>query len=198
MIKTIIFDLNRVLITFRNINKDYRETFGITQKKFWKPVTEFFSDYAIGKTSLDQVLLNIMEKNKLDKNNLSEAKRLYEKNFSQIPGMNNLLGSLKTNYSLILAAGDGKDSLEMKIKKGNLTQYFDKIYATCYIKLMKTDINFYKEILSQSNLIPEEIIFIDDRKDNLNAAKKLNINVILFENLSKLENDLKTKFNLLF
>ncbi len=198
MIKTIIFDLNRVLITFKDANKEYQKTFGINQAQFWKPVKEFFNDYSIGKTNLDQVLLNIMGKNKLDKSKLLEVKILHEKGLSQIPGMDNLLSSLKNNYSLILAAGEGKESLDIKLNKFNLNRYFSQIYATCYMELMKTDSNFYKEILYKSNLFPKETLFIDDQKPHLNAAKKLNINTLLFENLPKLKQNLKTKFNIVF
>lgn len=196
MIKTIIFDLNRVLITFKDINKEYQEIFGITQKEFWKPMKNFFGNYTIGKTNLDQVLLNILEENKLDKSKLLEAKILHEKNFSQISGMNGLLKSLKRNYSLILAAGDGKESLEMKFKKFDLKPYFSHIYATCYMKIMKTNPDFYQKILYENNINSKETIFIDDRKSHLDVAEKLNINTILFENLPKLKRNLKEKFNI--
>lgn len=198
VIKTIIFDLNRVLVAFKDINQDYQRTFGITQKKFWKPMKEFFNDYATGKTNWDYVLTNILIKNKLDNNRLLEAKKLYEKNLSQMPGINVLLKSLNKNYSLILAAGDGKESLEIKLKKLDLAQYFNKIYATCYIGLMKTDENFYNFIFYKSNLASKETLFIDDKKQHLDTAKKLSINTVLFENLPKLKKDLKEEFNISF
>ena len=198
MIKTIIFDLNRVLITYKNIEEEYKKTFGITQKRFWEPVKEFFGDYATGKISLDYVLMNIMEKNKLNRGDILEARRLYEKNLIQMPGTDVLLKSLKKNYLLILAAGDGKESLEIKLKKFSLTSYFNRIYATCYMGRIKTDPNFYKEILNRSKIVPGETVFIDDRKSHIEVAKKLKINVILFENLLKLKKDLKKEFNILF
>ncbi len=196
MIKNIIFDLNRVLITYKNRNTEYEKTFGITQKKFWSPIKEFFDDYAIGKTNLDYVLLGIMNINKLNKNKILEAKRLFEENLSQIQGMNSLLKSLKKNYSLILAAGDGKESLEIKLKKFDLKPYFSHIYATCYMNIMKTNPDFYQKILYESSINPKETIFIDDRKPHLDAAEKLNIHTILFENLLKLKRNLKEKFNI--
>src|SRR3989344_847682 len=172
MIKTIIFDLNRVLITYKNIEEEYKKTFGITQKRFWEPVKEFFGDYATGKISLDYVLMNIMEKNKLNRGDILEARRLYEKNLIQMPGTDVLLKSLKKNYLLILAAGDGKESLEIKLKKFSLTSYFNRIYATCYMGRIKTDPNFYKEILNRSKIVSGETIFIDDRQPHLDAAKE--------------------------
>jgi len=197
MIKTIIFDLNRVLVAYKNLNAEYKRTFGITQSRFWRPLEEFFGDHVMGKTSLDYFLIKILEKNNLDKDNLLEAKRIYKENIYEVKGMSALLGSLKKNYSLILAAGDGKGSLEMKLEKFNLMTYFKDIYATCYMGLIKTDPAFYKEILNRSKIVPGETIFIDDRQSHLDVAKKLEINTILFDNLPKLKNDLK-KLNIIF
>ena len=59
MIKTIIFDLNKVLVAYRNINAEYERTLGITQERFWSPLKEFFGDHVIGKTSLDYFLIKI-------------------------------------------------------------------------------------------------------------------------------------------
>jgi len=196
MIKTILFDLNKVLVILKQIDEDYQKVFGISQAEFWKPRKRFLNDYVTGKINLDQFLLSIMEINGLNKNKLSEAKKLHEKNLSLIPGMEELLRSLQKNYSLILAAGDGKESLDMKLKKFDLAPYFNKIYATCYIGLLKSDTNFYKEILHKSNLNPKETLFIDDQEPHLNAAKKLGIHTILFENLPKLKKDLKIRFDI--
>lgn len=198
MIKTIVFDLNRVLVTYKDMNERYVKTFGITQKKFWRSAKEFFGDYVVGKKNLNEFLLSVLDKNKLNRNKLLEAKRLHEENLSPIPKMNNLLESLKPNYSLILAAGEGKESLELKLRTLNLIRYFEKVYATCYMGLVKTDINFYKEIMYKENLKSDETLFIDDQKSHLNVAKKLGIHILLFENLPKLKYNLKTKFNLVF
>lgn len=198
MIKNIIFDLNKVLVTYKDIDKKYSGVLGISQNKFWEPAKKFFGDHVTGKIDADYFLLKLLEENKLDKCNFLEVKKLYFNNISNIPGMNNLLNSLKNNYLLFLAAGDGPGSLEMKLEKFNLSQYFKNIYATCYLGLIKTDTNFYKEILSRESLIPKETLFIDDRKPHLDAAEKLGINILLFKNASKLKRDLKKDFNILF
>ena len=57
MIKTLIFDLNKVLVAYKNLNAEYKRTFGITQSRFWRPLEEFFGDHVMGKTSLDYFLI---------------------------------------------------------------------------------------------------------------------------------------------
>lgn len=196
MIKALIFDLNKVLVTFENIDKEYQKTFGISQAEFWKPAEEFMNDYTLGRMNLNQFLLNIMKKNEIDKSKLLEAKMLHEKNIVQLKGMKKFLESLRNNYSLILAAGDGKESLDLKLKKFKGELYFNRVYCTCDIGLIKTNPNYYREILKDSDLKPQESLFIDDQKSHLDAAKKLGINTILFENLPKLKRDLKIRFGI--
>ena len=196
MIKAILFDLNKVLVNHKTMDDEYMNEFGMNQYDFWKPRGEFLKDHITGKISLDRFILNIMDRNNLDKNKLPEAKKLHEEIFSPVYGMREILQSLKNNYSLILVAGDGEESMEMKLKKGKFTHYFDKIYATYYFKLDKDEPNFYKKVLEEINLNATEIIFIDDQERYIVAAKKLGIQTILFENSLKLKKDLETKFNI--
>lgn len=195
-IKTIIFDLNDVLIIPKKIDRDYEKTFGISQQDFWKPAGEFMVDYTLGKLSFEQFLSGIMKKSNLSKNRISEAKKLHEKNLSLVEGVKELLESLQKRYSLILAAGDGRESLSLKLGKFGLKNYFNEIYATFDIGLIKSDINFYRFILDKNKLNPRETLFIDDQKTHAETAEKLDIHTILFENIEKLKKELKEKFNI--
>ena len=40
-------------------------------------------------------------------------------------------------------------------------------------KLVKPDVQIYKLAVNRFNLIPEETVFIDDKKENIEAANKL-------------------------
>ena len=53
--------------------------------------------------------------------------------------------------------------------------YFDEQVVSCEIGLGKPDRRIYEYLLSHCNLDPAETIFIDDRKDNVDAAAELGI-----------------------
>ena len=55
---------------------------------------------------------------------------------------------------------------------------FEKPYFSFDMCLLKPDPEIYKTVLSQSNLLPEETLFIDDLKANIEAANLLGINTI--------------------
>jgi len=56
----------------------------------------------------------------------------------------------------------------------------DKYVVSSSVKLAKPDPEIFKLLISRYNLKPEECVFIDDRKDNVNAAVALGMSGIVF------------------
>ena len=62
------------------------------------------------------------------------------------------------------------------------------------VKQIKPDIEIYETLLNQYQLKPEECVFIDDRMENIEGAKKAGIHGICFETIEQVKEDLK-KYN---
>ena len=56
----------------------------------------------------------------------------------------------------------------------------DNIVVSSFVKLAKPEPEIFKLLISKYNLKPEECVFIDDRKDNVDAAIKLGMSGIVF------------------
>ena len=56
----------------------------------------------------------------------------------------------------------------------------DNIVVSSHVKLAKPEPAIYQLLLSKYNLKPEECVFIDDRKDNVDAAIALGMNGIVY------------------
>ena len=54
---------------------------------------------------------------------------------------------------------------------------FDKFYLSHEINLSKPNLDIYEFVLNENNLTAEECFFIDDTKENTDAASSLDINV---------------------
>ena len=54
---------------------------------------------------------------------------------------------------------------------------FEQFYLSHEIHLRKPDLEIYEFVLQQNNLIAEETLFVDDLKENTDAANKLGIHV---------------------
>ncbi|MCM4172917.1 HAD family phosphatase [Arenibacter sp. TNZ] len=52
---------------------------------------------------------------------------------------------------------------------------FEQFYLSHEIQLRKPNAEIFQYVLDQNNLVPEDTLFIDDTKENTDAAKKLGI-----------------------
>lgn len=57
----------------------------------------------------------------------------------------------------------------------------DKIFVSYELGLLKPNKAIYQSVLEKLNAKPEEVIFIDDKRENVEAAKSLGINGIVFD-----------------
>lgn len=65
--------------------------------------------------------------------------------------------------------------------------YFDLIISSSDIGLAKPDKRIYGYLIDRLGVKPEEIIFIDNRKENLLPANSLGIKTFHFTNKDELE-----------
>lgn len=63
-----------------------------------------------------------------------------------------------------------------------LSDYVDKIYASCDMHTMKPDRAIYEQMIADSGMVPERSLFIDDSEANLEAAAALGLQTLLAVN----------------
>ena len=61
---------------------------------------------------------------------------------------------------------------------------FDRVFTSGHAGMRKPDLCFYRYVLEEIKLAPEEAVFIDDKMANVLAAKSLGINSIVFDDSS--------------
>lgn len=88
-----------------------------------------------------------------------------------------------SKYKLILLSNTNAFHIEQVIENMTLERYnrfkacFDPFYLSHEIHLSKPSANIYEFVLNENNLKAEECIFIDDTKENTDAAAALGIHV---------------------
>ena len=60
--------------------------------------------------------------------------------------------------------------------------YMDGGIFSCDVKMIKPEERIYRRLCETYGLDPEECVFLDDRKENLDPARKIGLQTILFEN----------------
>jgi putative hydrolase of the HAD superfamily len=67
---------------------------------------------------------------------------------------------------------------------------FDLLVWSCQVGVVKPDPAIYRHTLAKLGTRPEELLFIDDKLPNVEAARALNIRTIQFSNVERLREDL--------
>ena len=193
-IKNIVFDLGRVLIKFEP--KEYIEQ-NIPEEK-----REDFYNGIFGSTEwlmLDRGTLSYEDAKKIFKERVSgvdkQIDRLFDVDFFEIlqPIEENvkLLPKLKEKYNLYILSNFHQPAFEHIFKKYDFFRLFDGHTVSCYYYLLKPEKEIYDTLIEKFNLIPEETVFIDDSKVNIDACEKEGIRGIHLPDYTELKQKLE-------
>lgn len=94
----------------------------------------------------------------------------------------NLLERLRGNHKLFLLSNTNQIHLTCfnNIVKSvcgeeSLERYFDKVYYSHVLKMRKPDIEIFKHVLSENDLVAKDTLFLDDNTTNLEGASQTGI-----------------------
>lgn len=79
------------------------------------------------------------------------------------------------------------------IRSFGLYEPFHPCLLSCEIGFEKPDTQSYACLIQALNLAPHEIVFIDDRVENIVAARKMGIDAILFKSQKQIERELSRR-----
>lgn len=194
MIKVIIFDFGGVVRKPRIMPEIYKAT----EKKF-KIDYEFVRNQFLkletpvitGKLSMNKFWSKLAKALDVNVKELKQLwERIYVKKFKLNTRVMNLVKRLKKRYKIVLLSNDLPSHSKINLKRGDY-KIFDKVFLSSKIGLRKPDKRVYLYVLRKLKVKPEECVFIDDREENVAAAKKLGINTIQFKNVRSVEKELK-------
>lgn len=179
MIEAIIFDFGDV---FLNLDKEApRREFKKLGLKEWTPELEQLNyQYEIGKIDELEFMSSIQKHiGNCDILAIREAWNsllldfpLYRLEFLQL---------VSTKYKLFLLSNTDQthiDKFEHKVGQSFARDFyscFEKVYFSFDIHMRKPDENAFKYVLNSHNLTPKKTLFIDDKKEHTEAAKKLGL-----------------------
>ncbi len=88
-----------------------------------------------------------------------------------------------SNYKIVLATNH-LSQLTTYIENQNIFKKIEYIFNSGDLNLLKNNKLFYKIMCNKLDVKPEEILFIDDNKENIETAKSFGIETILYSNNS--------------
>ena len=194
MIKNIIFDLGNVLIRFKpeefvnkNIKKEYREKFfnAIFKGQEWADLDRGVLEYSDAvKIFSEKIPECSSEIKKLFDNYILDVLEPIEKNIE-------IMKSLKGKYKLFVLSNFHYPAFDYIFENWEFFKYFDGKVVSGHCKLLKPEKKIYELLCLTYSLKPNECVFIDDTKANIETAEEFGINGIHLTDINILEEKLK-------
>lgn len=193
MINAVIFDWGGVLIEdpTKKLISIFAEILKINKKELIPLYSKYKDAFQRGKLSEDEYWKNICNYFNINEPSIGSLWR-YALRFSYKENKDvfSLASSLKKNrYKIGILSNTEPPSIEFFLEQNY--KIFDTIIFSCKEGYRKPEREIYEIAISNLNLSPEESVFIDDKKENLDGAQKIGIKTILFKNYIQLIYELK-------
>ncbi len=206
MIKAVIFDFGSVLVgdEWRVIYKEITQRLKISEEKvreIWKPLLKKWN---IGEINEEKFWKEFKKQTNIKINRKFTKDlffRTYQDHTKDINGSWEILAELKARkIRLALITNIIPPHVKAQKETGRIKRLkdlgFEVFVLSCKVGVRKPDPRIYKIALEKLNLPAEACVFIDDKLENIEAAKKLGMQVIHFQTPEKLKEEL-TKIGLL-
>ena len=109
------------------------------------------------------------------------------------PQMYVLVNQLKEQQISVALLSNIDERLSKLIRDFGLYEPFNPCLLSCEIGIEKPDLKAYEFLLTELNLPAKEVLFIDDRPENIEAAKAAGLDAILFSSEPQLRNELSKR-----
>ena len=188
-IRNIIFDLGGVIldIDFSKTQQafidlgitNFAEMYGFTH------VDSFFRQHEAGKITDEEFIASLQKMAGISLGT-DVIQRAWNALLIRFPAERiELLKKLRQKYRLFLLSNTNaihvvefQKIYSNTFQNGSLVDLFDKVYYSNEIGMRKPNAEIYEFVLKDSQLLPEETLFIDDSLPNVEGAKQVGIQAI--------------------
>ena len=189
MIKNIIFDVGKVLVEYdpdgmmKKLGFDEETLQTVNQAVFQN---ELWNESDRGVLSPEELLEAFIANNPAYEKEIRQVIDAVGDTISLVPYAVEWVKGLKERgYHLYILSNYAEYTYEKTSHKMEFLPYMDGVVFSYRCKLIKPEKEIYEYICKTYELKPEESVFLDDRKDNVEAARNMGMHGIVFENYAQ-------------
>lgn len=189
MIKNIIFDVGKVLVEYdpdgmmKKLGFDEETLQNVNQAVFQN---ELWNESDRGVLSPEELLEAFIANNPAYEKEIRQVIDAVGDTISLMPYAVEWVKGLKERgYHLYILSNYAEYTYEKTSHKMEFLPYMDGVVFSYRCKLIKPEKEIYEYICKTYELKPEESVFLDDRKDNVEAARNMGMHGIVFENYAQ-------------
>lgn len=101
-----------------------------------------------------------------------------------------LARDLATRHRLYALNNEGRDLNDHRIRTYGLSDFLLAFFTSSTLELMKPNPAIYRAALTLAAVAPHEAVMIDDRAQNTEAARRVGMHAIRYENAAQLREEL--------
>lgn len=132
-------------------------------------------DFESGRTDFDQFAAAFIQEFDLDVSPETVQHEFLEIVRGPNRNCNQVLSKLKQDYHLSLLSNTSSPHYNKLRDRFDFFDYFDKLFLSYEVGVMKPDEAIYNHVLSVLDIPPEAMAFFDDGARNVEAARKLGV-----------------------
>lgn len=181
MIDTIIFDFGDIFINLDKPKVTHElKKIGITE---WNDeLIELNQQYEIGAINENEFLTGFQKQ--MEHIDTETIKKAWNSILSDFPLYRlDFLEQLSSKYKLFLLSNTDYTHIEEVKRKveaefhNRFINCFEKVYYSFEIGMRKPDESIYNYVINTHKLNPKNTLFVDDKKENTDAAQKTGLNI---------------------
>lgn len=182
-ISTLFLDIGGVLMTNgwdRFMREKAALSFDLDLVELEKKHHQFFDIYETGKSSLEDYLKEVVFWTERSFSMESFKKFIFAQS-KPYPDMIAFFTQIKKDYQIRIAAisNEGRELAEYRIKKAHLTSFIDDFFISSFVGYQKPNPQIFRMALDVTQTSPQRAFYIDDRKELVEAAKRMGIQGIV-------------------
>ena len=178
--KNVVFDLGRVVFAQdpAKSTAEFKQFFSYVSLT---PMPQFWTDYDMGVLSFDQVAEELAAYRGVEPEFAREMITIAIGKQETIRPTEKLIDELKAaGYKLYVLSNMSREFIDF-LRKQKVYENFDGDVVSCEVGIVKPMPEIYDLLLKRFDLDPAETIFIDDRKENVDAAAAKGIATFHFD-----------------
>lgn len=178
--KNVVFDLGRVVFAQdpAKSTAEFKQFFSYVSLT---PMPQFWTDYDMGALSFDQVAEELAAYRGVEPEFAREMITIAIGKQETIRPTEKLIDELKAaGYKLYVLSNMSREFIDF-LRKQKVYENFDGDVVSCEVGIVKPMPEIYDLLLERFDLDAAETIFIDDRKENVDAAAAKGIATFHFD-----------------
>lgn len=192
--KALVLDFGGVLADegFREGLRAIARNNGLDPEKFFLVARNLIydSEYITGKTDEHRYWEELRLKTKV-RNDDKELRREILNRFALRPPMLEEIKRIKATGVIVALLSDQTDWLDELNQREPFYHYFDHIFNSFTLKKSKRDATLFGDVAERLRVKPQEILFVDDNRENVERAQARGWRALHFTNMEDFKKAIK-------